>query len=235
MSQMKLQTRSFVEMWIKRVYTYCRDIEAGMTVFDVGSGPDGAFSLYAVGKGAEQVFAVEPHPQDYQMQTQNFNNLRRFKEQATVPWTGGDVVSLNTALWFADASLLLRFEEPPRTCEISVQATSLDQIVRSHNVKRVDYVKIDTEGCELPIIAGSHQTILRDHPVFAVAAYHNPYFTADGELLREPPPPKLTKRSQMDAVITLFQNRYPEYTYQIKPVGDKRDGAQDGTITFYTD
>ena len=51
---------------------------------------------------------------------------------------------------------------------------SIDDFIEEHNIKRVDFIKIDTEGYEKPVIQGARETIKRFHPVIVCSAYHLP-------------------------------------------------------------
>lgn len=54
---------------------------------------------------------------------------------------------------------------------IEIEVTSIDEYVSSRNLK-VDFIKIDTEGSEIPILEGALKTIVRDRPQLAIASYH---------------------------------------------------------------
>lgn len=54
-------------------------------------------------------------------------------------------------------------------CEIDT--ISIDEFVKENGIK-VDYIKVDTEGSEMPILVGAKETILRDRPQLAIGAYH---------------------------------------------------------------
>lgn len=62
---------------------------------------------------------------------------------------------------FGQASLVPRsFTGPMRTEDIDV--TTLDGFAHCHNLRRVDFIKMDVEGYELDIILGGH-TLLKAH------------------------------------------------------------------------
>jgi FkbM family methyltransferase len=210
-------TDSFSEIWSAKVYTYCKEVQRGMTVLDVGS-CFGSFSIYAVAKGAKKVYALEAQP------------VREAKQKEVIKKLNlSDViVSLPYALWFKEANLRIEIDHINLGAGEYTKAMTLDQFVKDFNIEKVDFIKIDTEGCELPIIAGAQTTIRRDHPIFAIAAYHERHYTVNGEWLDNPAPPTITKKSQMDAIITLFK-QYPEYTYTIKSEG----WAMNEMITFF--
>jgi len=55
----------------------------------------------------------------------------------------------------------------------SVQTTTIDELVRSGTVDRVDFVKLDVEGAELRALKGGGDAIGRDRPKLAVSVYHH--------------------------------------------------------------
>lgn len=56
----------------------------------------------------------------------------------------------------------------------TVKIEQLDEFVKTHNLPRVDFIKIDTEGSEANILRGARETIKRFSPVIAMSAYHHP-------------------------------------------------------------
>jgi len=55
-----------------------------------------------------------------------------------------------------------------------VITTSIDDFVAQKELPRVDFIKMDIEGSELPALRGAAATLARDKPKLAIAAYHNP-------------------------------------------------------------
>ena len=53
-----------------------------------------------------------------------------------------------------------------------VSTTSIDALVASGELERVDFVKLDIEGAESQALAGAEQTLRRFRPRLALAAYH---------------------------------------------------------------
>ena len=49
--------------------------------------------------------------------------------------------------------------------ERSIECIELDAFVTSHNISKVHFIKIDTEGAELSILQGARNMITRDHPI----------------------------------------------------------------------
>ena len=57
--------------------------------------------------------------------------------------------------------------------------TSIDSFVSSSDIRRVDLIKIDTEGSELHALRGGRQTIERYHPVI-IAELNEALLARDG-------------------------------------------------------
>jgi FkbM family methyltransferase len=55
--------------------------------------------------------------------------------------------------------------------EVAVIVRTLDQVLRSERVERVDMIKIDTDGAEAAVLRGSHETLVRDRPSIIAEVY----------------------------------------------------------------
>ena len=64
-------------------------------------------------------------------------------------------------------------DEDIRPVEQLVPTTSLDAIVASGELERVDFIKLDIEGAESAALTGAEQTLRRFTPRLALAAYHH--------------------------------------------------------------
>ncbi len=51
---------------------------------------------------------------------------------------------------------------------------SIDALAEESKISPIQFIKLDIEGFEIPALRGAAQTILRDQPKLAVAAYHKP-------------------------------------------------------------
>ena len=55
-----------------------------------------------------------------------------------------------------------------------VPLRSIDDLVATGAIERVDFIKLDIEGSELEALRGAHETILKFKPKLAISLYHKP-------------------------------------------------------------
>jgi FkbM family methyltransferase len=55
-----------------------------------------------------------------------------------------------------------------------VPLRSIDSLVKSGDITRVDFIKMDIEGAEMQALKGAHQTIFRFQPKLGISLYHKP-------------------------------------------------------------
>lgn len=65
-----------------------------------------------------------------------------------------------------------RVSEKPSAHEVRV--TSIDRLVDTGEMERVDFIKMDVEGAELAALEGARETLLRFRPRLAISVYHKP-------------------------------------------------------------
>ena len=56
--------------------------------------------------------------------------------------------------------------------EHQVETVTIDALVASGAIERVDFIKLDIEGSELPALRGAAETLRRFRPRLAISAYH---------------------------------------------------------------
>lgn len=99
------------------------------------------------------------------------------------------------ALWGKTARLLFRKSTSGRSGisaegepsgDRTVNAISIDEYVREHEIAKVDFIKLDIEGSEIEALEGAIETISKHRPQLAVCIYHRldhyykvPLFLAD--------------------------------------------------------
>ena len=55
-----------------------------------------------------------------------------------------------------------------------VPLRSVDFLVKSQSIPKIDFIKLDVEGAELDCIRGARQSIQRFKPKLAISLYHKP-------------------------------------------------------------
>jgi FkbM family methyltransferase len=149
-------------------------VGSGDIVLDCGANV-GTFTRLALKRGAKQVVAFEPAPENIECYRRNF------REEIAA----GRVVLLPKGVWDKEDVLTLR-RDPTNSAADSfvmlsdtagnVQAplTTIDRVVEELKLERVDYIKMDVEGAETRAIAGAANTIARYHPRLSIATEHKP-------------------------------------------------------------
>jgi len=54
-----------------------------------------------------------------------------------------------------------------------VDAISVDELVIEKGIQRVDLIKLDVEGAELPVLQGARRTLVAHRPQLAISIYHS--------------------------------------------------------------
>lgn len=109
-----------------------------------------------------QIYAFEPDPSNYQ-------RLCAFTTGQSLPVT-------QFPLGLSDAPAFLRFRSGQsdassldRDGDSTIQVAALDDLFRH---TRIDFIKLDIEGSEIPALQGARQLIAMRHPFLAIAGYH---------------------------------------------------------------
>jgi FkbM family methyltransferase len=63
-------------------------------------------------------------------------------------------------------------ESPLGNDALEVKTLSIDDMVRDKKLPRVDFIKMDIEGAELPALKGALDTLNRFKPTLAICVYH---------------------------------------------------------------
>ena len=150
-------------------------IHPGDIVLDCGAS-DGDFTRVALAAGAQKVVSIEISPSSAEC-------IRRNLASETA---AGRVIVYPKGVWNKDDDLLLTVDDTnfaansvvmhPETGHPSVRVplTTIDKLVAELNLPRVDFIKMDIEGAEVPALSGGSQTIARFKPRLAIATEHKP-------------------------------------------------------------
>jgi FkbM family methyltransferase len=167
--------------WDKRVYLSF--VKRGDFVWDVGAnvGTHAVFLSHLVGSRGK-VFAFEPIAKSFAELQQNlsrrlrFPNVSAFEFALGAPDSGQRTVTmLVPGDDFTQAALAKHTAESWHagngftTCEVPF--TSLDEQADRLALPRLDFLKIDVEGGELPVISGGRRTISKHHPFIYCEMY----------------------------------------------------------------
>ena len=150
-------------------------LKTGMNVIDIGA-HIGMYTVLAAEKvgNTGKVIAIEPELKNYKQLIENID-LNGFK----------NIISQNIALADYEGSGKLYFGSfseshslifpEDKNSYIEVPVKTLDNLLEELNLRKVDIIKIDAEGAEVPILKGAEKT-LKANPncKVIVASYHYP-------------------------------------------------------------
>ena len=150
-------------------------IHAGDVVLDCGAS-DGDFTRLALEAGAQTVVAIEISPSSAECIRRNLAAEAAAGHVIVYPkgvWDKDDTLTLNLDdTNFAANSVVMRPDSSHPS--VLVPLTTIDKLVAELKLPRVDFIKMDIEGAEIPALDGAHQTIARFKPRLAIATEHKP-------------------------------------------------------------
>lgn len=137
-------------------------------VFDLGA-QTGCFSLLAKFFPNSAWYSFEPIKEaaDTLQENVQLNEIHNvFVQQAAVADFSGKITLRMPDMgnWGLSTigSNVLRFDT---MFEREINCITLDNFVEKNNIKKVHFMKLDTEGSELRILRGAQKMIMRDHPI----------------------------------------------------------------------
>jgi len=148
-------------------------IHSGDIVLDCGAS-DGDFTRVALEAGARTVVAIEISPSSAECIRRNLAAESAAGRVIVYPkgvWNKEDTLMLNVDdTNFAANSVVMHPDSSHPS--VMVPLTTIDKLVAELNLPRVDFIKMDIEGAEVPALAGAHDTIARFKPRLAIATEH---------------------------------------------------------------
>ncbi len=123
-------------------------VKAGEIVVDVGA-HIGTFGDDALRRGASKVIMVEPDPLNVECIQRNFKQEIAAGKVVVIPegaWSKTDSLEFDIGVANSGTGSLVVKERGARTIKVPVRP--LDDMLRSANIDRVDFIKMDIEGAE---------------------------------------------------------------------------------------
>lgn len=156
-------------------------IKNNYTIIDAGANV-GVFSLFAHHLSPRgDIYAFEPTPKIFAVLERNVtaNNLSQNihiinkalgdKDKRTMLMQSQEGLEGDNILVDSDS---LKGRENIFMDSKEILMTTLDKFVQENDIRKVDFIKIDTEGYEKQIIKGAREVIRKFSPVIACSAYH---------------------------------------------------------------
>jgi FkbM family methyltransferase len=146
-------------------------VSSGDIVIDVGA-CEGGFSAAAAAKGAAPI-VVEPSTLMQEVIRKLFE-LRKLPAPRII----GDALSDHCGeAFFADDGADVqasRIESSSAKQGYAVRVRTIDDLVESLDLKRVDFIKCDAEGADVSVLRGARRTLERFRPKLSFCTYHDP-------------------------------------------------------------
>jgi FkbM family methyltransferase len=161
----------------------------GSVVIDIGA-HIGLFAVRAAQliKEGGRVYAFEPAPKTNALllktiQINGMENIIEPRNEAIAEKDG--VTHFNASDTEGDNSnSLVEYRKDRHLNKIEVRIVSVDNFIRSKNLSKVNFIKIDAEGYEYNVLKGAEQTFKKFLPK-AILALHPKAIQANGDSLEE--------------------------------------------------
>ena len=159
------------------IYLRCCDQAGGGTIIDCGAHIGNCAILFSRLAGPEGcVICLEPFEGSYRrlMKTKNRLGL-------------DNVIALNKGVWNESGRFPLEIFQDTVACRlhsgnatagkasdaVTIECTTIDELVEELNLRRVDLIKMDIEGAEIEALQGARNTLAEFRPQVAIASYHH--------------------------------------------------------------
>jgi len=144
-------------------------VEKNDIVIDCG-GCWGDTALYFASMGARDVYVYEFIPSNIEIMKQNLE---------INPHLVSQIHLVNNPVWENSGIKLSYLDDGPSSLvddfnkfEDKTVTLSIDDLVEKENIDKVDFIKMDIEGAEIPALKGAVNTIVKFKPKLAISAYH---------------------------------------------------------------
>jgi len=149
--------------------------QKGAYVIDGGGcwGDTALYFAYEVGENG-RVYTFEFVPENLEIMKKNIQLNPDLEERVEI---------VRNALWSSSNLTVFYSKKGPGSNiitnesieepDLGVASLSIDDFVESHNIPRVDFIKMDIEGAELQALKGAKKTINKHKPKLAISVYHS--------------------------------------------------------------
>lgn len=156
------ETTVFGEIYHDRGYEKVTDFvpKAGWAVVDVGANV-GIFAVQQALRGA-RVYAFEPNPDCYRRLTWTVDANKLSDSITTYNLAIGAAQGIGAMVverGFTLGGMIQPQEAANLTDQIAIPITSLDEVIPTLDVVRIDLLKVDTEGAEVAVLRGAQRTL----------------------------------------------------------------------------
>jgi FkbM family methyltransferase len=189
-----VDTASFVEWWVFFFNEYegsnitnviKRIVRPGAVVFDIGANI-GVYTLVMSRQVGDygRVYAFEPQHQEFNKLRENVSLNRlanvRLMACALSDQPGTATLYSHSGEVANRAASSLRLERVSgNAISQAVELSTIDQIIQTEKVERLDFLKIDTEGHDFRVLQGAQASISRFRP-HVIFEYHEPFWQQEG-------------------------------------------------------
>jgi len=168
----------------------CADIAPGPGDLTLDCGANvGLFAHWAaplIGKTGH-IICFEPEPMLADILDRNLHKLEGSVKTTIIRSALGDRAGEVDFVFDAGCFTTSRIANTDQTEAEGVHSTqrhrvtvrTIDEVVTTLNLPRVDFIKMDIEGYEIPALEGARETLHKFAPKLAISAYHNPLDVAE--------------------------------------------------------
>jgi FkbM family methyltransferase len=201
------------EQSVQKIYEYQSfHVFPGDIVFDCGA-HIGGFTRMALGSRAGLVVAIEPERLNISAFRRNFvDGLKSGKVRLIEKAVSDKPGRLSLELSASGDSHSLFLHQNSGKKEI-VEVATIDALVASSKIPRIDFIKLDVEGAECQVLQGAAQAIRKWHPRIAVSSYH--------------------QKGDPAAICALVWRIRPDYLVASKNLLTKPDGTKVPKVLFF--
>ncbi len=158
---------SLLEKWV----TFLKNSKV---VLDIGANLGNHTMFFSKNMVCEEIYSFEPYLPNYERLVSNIrnNNLNKVK---TINKGVGAQKGFTTLANFDESNYGATALNQGIYAEGDIELTDIDSFVVENGLKNIDFVKIDTEGCEESVLTGMEVTIAKFHPDFWIEVSRNSF------------------------------------------------------------